>query len=174
MSDTSEDRDRRNAGDPGQSGNGADAGDQTSAGGTSDIVDGSAAARPSTPGVQTVLLAFGNPDEFLAELRDYGPNVDGVLRLTFRWHPYESGAPINELFVVANYLRRITSDVLQIVRLDHDVGEVWSEAPDGGSQRTRERAVQIRDRIRAAAEALGFEVRAGTHVAGGAGHAQLP
>ena len=167
MSDTSKDHDRRNAGDAG------DTGALPNPASTPDIPAASAGARPSPHSVQTVLLAFSNPDEFLAELRDRGPNVDGVLRLTFRWHPYESGAPINELVVVANYLRRVAPDVLQIVRLDHDVGEVWSGVPDGGSQRTRERAVQIRDRIKAAAETLGLEVRAGTHLGGTSGQVQL-
>lgn len=124
-------------------------------------------------GVQTVLVAFGNADEFLAELRDRGPNVDGVLRLTFRWHPYEGGAPLNALFVVANYLRRVAPDLVQIVRLEHDAGDVWAEGLDAAAQRTRDRATQVRDRIKAAAEALGLEVRAGTHVAAG-GRGDLP
>jgi|GEM_PF-4489785 len=59
------------------------------------------AGAPGSSG-QTVLVAFGTPDEFLAELRDRGSNVDGVLRLTFRWHPDAAGAPVTDLWVVAN------------------------------------------------------------------------
>jgi len=57
-----------------------------------------AASGPSaSQGGQTVLVAFSNAEEFLDELRERGPNVDGVLRLAFRWHPDASGLPVSDL-----------------------------------------------------------------------------
>ena len=115
---------------------------------------------------QTVLVAFGTPDEFLAELRDRGPNVDGVLRLTFRWHPDAGGAPATDLWVVANYLRRIDPGTLAVVRLDHYAGGVWQGIDDHASALTRQRAEQVRTRVSEEAKRLGIEVRPGTHSAG--------
>lgn len=112
----------------------------------------------------TVLVAFSDPDEFLSELRDRGPNVERVLRLTFRWTPDESGAPVSGLRLVATYLRRVAPDVLAIVQLDHHLGVVWHGVPDPASDQCRERAEQLRTRVRRAAEAHGLDVAAGTHV----------
>jgi hypothetical protein len=89
--------------------------------------------------------------------------------MTFRWHPDECGAPVSELWLVASYLRRIAPDVLAIVHLEHDIGGVWSGVADSTSDRHRERASQLRDRIKETAEALGLDVRAGTHLGGQAG-----
>src|SRR5436190_15803406 len=47
---------------------------------------------------QTVLVSVNSPEEFLAELRDRPPNIDGVLRLNVRWHADESGAPRHYLW----------------------------------------------------------------------------
>ena len=128
------------------------------------------AARPALPGNPPqpprtkVLVAFSNPDEFLAELRDRGPNVDRVLRLTFRWHTDASGAPVTDLWVVANYLRRLDPGALAVVRLEHHAGGVWwSGINDAASEESRRRAEDLRQRIDAAARALGIEVRAGTY-----------
>ena len=121
---------------------------------------------------QTVLVSFNNAEEFLSELRDHPPNVDGVLRLTFRWHADESGAPLHDLWVVANYLRRLDAGALAIVRLQQYAGGVWHSVPDPESDRCRARAERLRASIQAAAEARGIEVRAGTYRTQGA--ASLP
>ncbi len=112
----------------------------------------------------TIMVAFSNPDEFLEELRDRAPNVEPVLRLTFRWTPDQSGAPLSGLWLVANYLRRVDPGTLAIVRLDHFVGDVWQDIPDAGSEHTRQRAEQLRNKVRQAAEAQGLEVRGGAHL----------
>lgn len=113
---------------------------------------------------QTTLLQFSNPDEFLTELRDRGPNVDGTLRLTFRWRPDAEGMPISDLWVVANFLRRLDAETLAVVRLDHYVGGVRIDFTDPADAPKRQRAGEVRERIRGEAEKLGIEVRAGTHV----------
>ncbi|HET7771522.1 MAG TPA: hypothetical protein VFN74_22310 [Chloroflexota bacterium] len=110
---------------------------------------------------QSALISFTNPDDFLAELRDRGPNVDGVLRLTFRWHP-DAALPVTDLWVVANYLLRLDPATLAVVRLDHYIGAVWQDIDDRASQLNRERANQLKTRIDEEARALGIEVRAGT------------
>ena len=118
---------------------------------------------PSGAPGSTTLIAFSNPDEFLAELRDRGPNVDGVLRLTFRWRADVDGAPVSDLWVVANYLRRLDPTTLAVVRLDHYVGSAWRDAEDPAADPNRQRAAALRTRIAEAAQGLGIEVRAGTH-----------
>ncbi len=115
---------------------------------------------------QTVLVAFSSVEEFLDELRERGPNVDGALRLTFRWQPDSSGLPISDLWVLANYLRRLEpGGPLAIVRFEQYAGAVWSGVDDKGSAAARQRVEAVRTRIQEAAAALGIEVRAGTHQA---------
>src|SRR5688500_7490400 len=132
-----------------------------------------AAGTPDTPGGdtgpsslihgagQSALVSFTNPDDFLDELRDRGPNVDGVLRLTFRWHP-DAALPVTDLWVVANYLRRIDPATLAVVRLDHYVGAVWQDIDDRASALNREREDRLKTRIDEEERRLGIEVRAGT------------
>ena len=110
---------------------------------------------------QAALISFTNPDDFLDELRDRGPNVDGVLRLTFRWHP-DAVMPVTDLWVVANYLRRIDPATLAVVRLDQYIGAVWQDIDDRASALNRERADRLKTRIDEEARRLGLEVRAGT------------
>ena len=131
--------------------------------GASGASENTGASRTSGSAGQTALVAFSSPDEFLAELRDRGPNVDGVLRLTFRWHPDAAGAPVTDLWVVANYLRRLDPATLAVVRLDHYVGGVWQGIDDRASELNRKRAEHVRTRIGEEAQRLGIEVRAGTH-----------
>src|SRR5207244_7625160 len=105
---------------------------------------------------------FTHPEAFLAELRERGPHVDGVLRLSFRRQADESGAPIHELWVVvAGSLRRPDTSALVIVHLHYGVGGLWHGLADPESDRRRARAAQVRDAPCAAAAALGVEVRAG-------------
>jgi hypothetical protein len=125
-----------------------------------------AAQSPGQPGGrsgQAVLVAFADPDEFLKEIAERPPNVDGVLRLSFRWQRDDADAPVAELWLVANYLHRLDADTLTIVRLDRRVGGVWwSGLNDAASAETRQRAEALRGRIRSAAEARGVEVRGGS------------
>jgi hypothetical protein len=126
---------------------------------------GQPAAQPAAqPASGTVLVAFSNPDEFAEELNARGPNVEPVLRLTFRWAADRDGGPLTDLWVAASYLRRLDAGALAIVRLSHYVGAVWNERDDAPSRRVRERADQVRASIRRAAEAVGIEVRAGGHL----------
>src|SRR4051812_31798902 len=87
-----------------------------------------------------LVVHFSNPDEFLAELRARGPNLEPVVRITFRWTRDESGAPLVHLTLLANYLRRLGDDpgggvVVSIVHLGRYVGAVWEEGRDELSDR---------------------------------------
>jgi len=131
--------------------------------GASGTSENTGASSTSGNGGQTALVAFSNSDEFLAELRDRGPNVGGVLRLTCRRHPDTAGVPVTDPWVVANYLRRRDPATLAVVRLDLDVGGVWQGIDDRASELNRKRAEHVRTCISEAAQRLGIAVRAGTH-----------
>src|SRR5262245_12694443 len=98
------------------------------------------AASSGVYGARPLAVHFSNPDEFLAELRAREPNLEPVVRITFRWTRDESGAPLVHLTVFANYLRRLGDDpgggvVVSIVHLGRYVGAVWEEGRDELSDR---------------------------------------
>ncbi len=122
---------------------------------------------PAPPATDAVRVVFSSPDEFLQELRRRGPNVEPLLRLTFRWTRDESGAPIHHLSVVAGYLRR-ANGVVMLTSLRHYVGGPWADAPDNAPGGVQERAASLRDRIEQEAGALGLEIAAGAYDTGAA------
>ena len=124
---------------------------------------------PAVTGVQgapCVVVTFSRADEFIQELRDRGPNVEPMVRLTFRWTRDESGAPLTHLTLLANYLRRLDGEVVSIVHLGQYVGAVWEEGRDERSERYRAEADRLRTLIAQAAGVLGLEVRGGTYFTG--------
>ncbi|GEM_PF-6310341 len=112
---------------------------------------------------QVVRIAFSNPGEFLAELRQRGPNLEPIVRVTFRWTADANGAPISHLTLLASYLRQV-GDVVTVVQLARYVGAVWSGAADQASQRSVDGAQKWRALLCREAEELGFEVGAGAYV----------
>ena len=113
-----------------------------------------------------VRIAFSNPGEFLAELRQRGPNLEPLVRVTFRWTADASGAPISHVTLLASYLRQV-GEVVTVVQLVRYVGAVWSGAADEASQRYVDEAQQWRALLTRAAEELGFEVGTGAYVEDG-------
>ena len=111
-----------------------------------------------------VRVKFTNPDEFIEEVRERGPNVEPVLRATFRRTPDETGAPFHHLSVVATYLRRIAADIVAVIELRRYVGPVWSGVDDQESRRRCERAGQVLRAIENASRAAGYTPAAGIYL----------
>lgn len=112
---------------------------------------------------QVVRVAFSNPGEYLAELRQRGPNLEPLVRVTFRWTADASGAPVSHLTLLASYLRQV-GEVVTVVQLARYVGTVWSGAADQASQRSVDEAQQRRTLLCREAKELGFEVATGAYV----------
>lgn len=129
---------------------------------TSDGARSPALGAPALPTTDTIRVVFSSPDEFLQELRRRGPNVEPLLRLTFRWTRDESGAPIHHLSVVAGYLRR-ANGVVTLTSLRHYVGGLWVDALDKAAGGVRERAASLLDRIEQEADDLGLEIAPGAY-----------
>src|SRR5437868_4790688 len=55
---------------------------------------GGTAAGSGVSDARPLVVHFSNPEEFLAELRSRGPNLEPVVQITFRWTRDESGAPL--------------------------------------------------------------------------------
>lgn len=100
-----------------------------------------------------IRVAFGDPDEFVQELKERGPNVEPVVRATLRWTPDASGAPFHYLSLVATYLRRLPDGVLTLAELRHEIGPVWGGLDHAESRLHRERARQALAMIEDAARA---------------------
>ena len=131
------------------------------------------AAPAGAPDARPLVVRFSNPEEFLAELRERGPNLEPVVRITFRWTRDESGAPLIHLTLLANYLRwlgQLGDDparaVVSVVHLGRYVGAVWEEGRDEVSDRCRAEADRLRTELAQAAQALGFQVGGGTYCTG--------
>jgi hypothetical protein len=110
-----------------------------------------------------VCLHFTSPGEFIAELRRRPPNVEPVVRVTFRWTIDPSGLPAQHLSVLAGYLRLAGSSVLILHLLSHYAGQVWPGIDEPGSQQARERARRARELIQQAARDAGLEPCAGAY-----------
>lgn len=124
-----------------------------------------------------IRVTFGDPDEFVQELKQRGPNVEPVVRATLRWTPDASGAPFHLLSPVATYLRRLPDGVVTLTELRYDIGPVWSGLDHQESQRHRQRARQALALIEGAARAAGATPATGVYrFAPGASHpaASLP
>ena len=111
-------------------------------------------------------VRFNSPAEFTDELRARGPNVEPVVRLTYRWTRDANGLPLHHLSVVASYVRRLPCGRIVVAELAHYAGEVWRGLHEEASQRCRERAGRARDDVARAARELGLEVCAGVYIDG--------
>ena len=133
------------------------------------MTGGTASDQCPVPAAQ-VSVRFNQPREFVAELQARGPTLEPLVRLTLvgRRGQFRDGTPlpVQELSVHAGYLRR-TGEVVQLVTLDHFVGDWWG-IPEQDA-RTQERADQVLELVRAAAEAAGLEVAPGRYVVTGRG-----
>lgn len=116
-------------------------------------------------GARGVCVRFNSPQEFVAELRRRPPDVEPVVRLTYRWSPDPAGLPLRHLSVVAGYLRCIR-DTLVLQELVHYAGEVWPGPDDGVSRRTHDRADLAHRTVDEAARELGLEVATGQYTLG--------
>ena len=110
-------------------------------------------------------VRFTSPSEFCDELRRRGPNVEPVVRLTYRWTPNAEGLPLCHLSVVAGYLRRLTGGVVVVQELVYRAGDVWRGLNESDAEETRTRADRARDDVARAAAEAGFEVCAGAYAA---------
>ena len=124
-------------------------------------------ARPTADGAaRTVLrVSFTSPAEFADELRARGPNVEPVVRLTYRWTAGANGLPLQHVSVVASYVSRLSGGELVLVELAHYAGEVWRGLHTEASERAHERADKAHEHVAAAVHALGLEPCAGTYAA---------
>jgi hypothetical protein len=113
-------------------------------------------------------VRFNDPAEFAEELRARGPNVEPVVRVTYRWTADTGGLPLRHLSVVAGYLRRLPGGAILPTELVHYAGEVWHGLNEQASQLCRERANRARDEVARAAQELGLVVCPGIYT-GGAG-----
>lgn len=80
-------------------------------------------------------IRFTDPCEFLRELRERGPDVEPVVRVTKLLRAYDQ-LPLARLFVVASYLRAAEhrGDTVLLVVLERFVGDVWP----GHAERNRQ------------------------------------
>jgi hypothetical protein len=122
-------------------------------------------AAPTAGRAWGVSVRFNSPQEFLAELRRRPPDIEPVVRLTYRWSPDPAGLPLRHVSVVAGYLRRIRG-TLVLQELVHYAGEVWPTPGEGASRRTQERADLAHRTVEEAARELGLEVAAGQYALG--------
>jgi uncharacterized protein YndB with AHSA1/START domain len=110
-----------------------------------------------------LLVRFSSPSEFAAELRARGPNVEPVVRLTYRWAAGAGGLPVRHLSVVAGYVRRLAGGTVVVQELVHHAGDVWPGIATAGSERARARAEEAHEVVARTARELGLEVSAGTY-----------
>lgn len=125
-------------------------------------------ARPRGP--RPFRLLFSSHEEFLDELRARGPNLEPVVRVTYRHTADRSGAPFTHLTVLATYLRRIDDagpvPVVAVVQLAEYVGSTWPGLADEESRECRERAEDVRAAITQVADELGYQAAPGVYAAG--------
>jgi hypothetical protein len=113
---------------------------------------------------------FTSPAEFVAELRRLPPDLEPVVRLTYRWTADPEGLPIRHLSVVAGYVRHTGRGSFVLEELVHYAGQVWPGLDHEGSERTKERARRAHEAVEQAARELGLDVCAGVYELGnGAG-----
>jgi hypothetical protein len=107
-----------------------------------------------------IKVRFNQPDEFIAEMRARGPNVEGLVRVT-GMHEMTRTFPIGHLYVFATYVRRV-GDVEQLVELRHYCGQVVG-GPKRHDDAATTRADVVSDQLRAAIEEAGHQYAAGTY-----------
>jgi hypothetical protein len=116
-------------------------------------------------------VLFSSHEEFLEELRERGPNLEPLVRVTFRKIADGSGAPLAHLSLLATYLRRVDGGtspvaVVTVVRLSEHLGSIWIDPTDQDSRRCQQRAGQLRAAVVRAATDLGLRVAGGAYAAG--------
>ena len=121
--------------------------------------------------VQPVRLVFSSHEEFIQELRERGPNLEPLVRVTFRKTADGSGAPLTHLTLLATYLRRLDDGagspvVVVVVQLAEYLGSLWIEPTDEDSRRCLQRGEHLRADVVRAAEELGLRVGGGTYLVG--------
>ena len=117
------------------------------------------AAVPLAPALR---VQFSKPGEFIAELRRRPPDIEPVVRLTYRWSADGGGLPLCHLSVIAGYLRR-PHGMLVVQELVYHTGEVWQGLHEEAGQRTLERAHRAYDAVARVARELGLEIGAGVY-----------
>ena len=119
---------------------------------------------------QPVRLLFSNHEEFIEELRERGPNLEPLIRVTFRRTAAGGGMPLTHLTLLATYLRRVDGGgpaaVMAVVQLAEYLGSLCIDPSDPDSRRCQARAEQRRDAVVSAAEGLGLRVAAGAYLVG--------
>ena len=108
-------------------------------------------------------VRFADPEEFAAELRERDPDVERVVRLTYRWRRDADGLPCRHLSVVAGYLRSARDGVPVLYELVYYAGEVWDGLNEEATARTRERAERARQIVARAAEEEFLKIAAGAY-----------
>jgi len=101
-----------------------------------------------------ILVNFTDVEEFECELRQRCPD-DRILRVTNEWIPSKMTPTIRHWIVRAAYVRDG-----QIVRFNKYCGDDWGrEFPE--TDKVRQRAKEIIERLTKCAQALAIDVRAG-------------
>jgi hypothetical protein len=124
---------------------------------------------PAPPrGPQPLRLLFSSHEDFLQELRERGPNLEPVVRVTFRKSADTSGAPLTHLTLLAAYLRGVGGGpgcpvAVAVVQLAEYLGSMWIDPTDHESRRCQQRAEQLREAVVRAAQELGLNVGAGAY-----------
>jgi hypothetical protein len=117
--------------------------------------------------MSTILVRFGSPEEFLAELGARGPDVEPVVRLTRRFLPARSDTygplPYSHVQVVASYLRGWGGEV-RIVELATYCGQRWPGLPGPTNDGTDAMSDRIMALVQGRAESLGYAVAAGVYL----------
>ncbi|MGD9892258.1 MAG: hypothetical protein AB7G34_17025 [Hyphomicrobiales bacterium] len=131
----------------------------------------SAGAERLTSPPQPIRLLFSSHEEFIEELRQRGPNLEPIVRVTFRKSPDSGGVPLTHLTLLATYLRRVDDGtgpaaVVTVVQLAEYPGSLWIDPTDQDSRRCQERADLLRAAVVRAVGELGLRVGGGAYLAG--------
>ena len=122
--------------------------------------------RPGAIPPPALRVRFTSPAEFVEELRRRPPDLEPVVRLTYRWTADPERLPVRHLSVMAGYLRSTSRGALVLAELVHYAGLVWPGLDHEASQQTRERARRAHEAIDQAARDLGLEVCGGVYDVG--------
>ena len=127
----------------------------------------SAGPAPLAQRHQVLRVHFTSAQEFVCELKAAGPDVEPVVRLTFRSRRDPEGPPRRHLSVVAGYLRQARPGVLVLYELVHYAGEVWDGLDESLSAQTFARASRAYDAVARAADEQSIRRAAGVYAVPG-------
>ena len=109
-----------------------------------------------------VTVRFSDEGEFLEELKERGPNIDNMIRLTKSFE-HSDTLPLQNVSVVATYLRD-TPPVIQRIKLLRYCGQRYSVGgEDSVSRKVMKSADEIMTGITNKAHSWRFEVNAGVY-----------